>query len=157
MPYGRLVVRQEMGPPAFLQLGANPLRWRLLSELARGDRQVRELTALFGQPQNLVSYHLSSRICDRWAQRCRHRVVLDHERGRQFRPARSVRGRSRGCCRHAARCREHLRAVRTGAAVVPSGTSAGHSGGFLRRPSPLGYRDSSEGRSTCSVKGKPPG
>ena len=34
------------------------MRWRLLAELARSDRQVRELTALAGQPQNLVSYHL---------------------------------------------------------------------------------------------------
>jgi len=34
------------------------VRWRLLAELALSDRQVRELTALAGQPQNLVSYHL---------------------------------------------------------------------------------------------------
>ena len=36
----------------------HPLRWRLLSELALGDRRVRELVALAGEPQNLVSYHL---------------------------------------------------------------------------------------------------
>jgi protein-tyrosine-phosphatase/DNA-binding transcriptional ArsR family regulator len=41
-----------------LRLAGNPLRWALLCELARSDRQVRELTALLGQPQNLVSYHL---------------------------------------------------------------------------------------------------
>jgi ArsR family transcriptional regulator, arsenate/arsenite/antimonite-responsive transcriptional repressor / arsenate reductase (thioredoxin) len=44
--------------PEFLRLSAHPLRWRLLTELAGGDRRVRELTGLVGQPQNLVSYHL---------------------------------------------------------------------------------------------------
>ena len=39
-------------------MAADPLRWRLLLELARSDRRVRELAALAGQPQNLVSYHL---------------------------------------------------------------------------------------------------
>jgi protein-tyrosine-phosphatase len=39
-------------------MAADPLRWRLLRELARSDRRVRELVALAGQPQNLVSYHL---------------------------------------------------------------------------------------------------
>jgi len=41
-----------------LQLVAHPLRWRLLSELARSDRRVGELSAAVGAPQNLVSYHL---------------------------------------------------------------------------------------------------
>jgi protein-tyrosine-phosphatase/DNA-binding transcriptional ArsR family regulator len=45
-------------PPAFFRLAGYPLRWRLLSELAHSDRQVRELCQLVGQPQNLVSYHL---------------------------------------------------------------------------------------------------
>jgi len=45
-------------PPGFLRLAGHPLRWRLLTELARTDRQVRELTGLLGQPQSLVSYHL---------------------------------------------------------------------------------------------------
>lgn len=45
-------------PPPFLQLAAHPVRWRLLAELARSDRRVRELVELVGQPQNLVSYHL---------------------------------------------------------------------------------------------------
>jgi protein-tyrosine-phosphatase/DNA-binding transcriptional ArsR family regulator len=49
----------ELAPPDFLQLAGHPLRWRLLNELARSDRQVRELTRLLGQPQNLVSYHLA--------------------------------------------------------------------------------------------------
>jgi len=46
-------------PPEFLQLAGHPLRWRLLSELSRSDRIVLELTELVGEPQNLVSYHLS--------------------------------------------------------------------------------------------------
>ncbi|OLB65079.1 MAG: ArsR family transcriptional regulator [Actinobacteria bacterium 13_2_20CM_2_72_6] len=44
--------------PAFLPLAGHPLRWGLLTELARSDRSVRELTAAVGEPQNLVSYHL---------------------------------------------------------------------------------------------------
>jgi protein-tyrosine-phosphatase/DNA-binding transcriptional ArsR family regulator len=48
----------ELTPPAFLQLAGHPVRWRLLSDLARSDRTVHELTGLAGQPQNLVSYHL---------------------------------------------------------------------------------------------------
>jgi protein-tyrosine-phosphatase/DNA-binding transcriptional ArsR family regulator len=47
-----------LSPPGFLRLAGHPLRWRLLSELARSDRTVHELTGLVGQPQNLVSYHL---------------------------------------------------------------------------------------------------
>jgi chromate transporter len=45
-------------PPGFLRLAGHPLRWQLLTELGRSDRQVRELTSLLGQPQSLVSYHL---------------------------------------------------------------------------------------------------
>ena len=48
----------QSAPPGFLRLAGHPLRWRLLAELARSDRQVRELTGLLGQPQSLVSYHL---------------------------------------------------------------------------------------------------
>ena len=48
----------EVSPPAFLRLAGEPVRWRLLSELARCDRRVGELTTLVGQPQNAVSYHL---------------------------------------------------------------------------------------------------
>jgi protein-tyrosine-phosphatase/DNA-binding transcriptional ArsR family regulator len=43
---------------AFVQVLADPLRWRLLQELGRSDRRVHELTESVGQPQNLVSYHL---------------------------------------------------------------------------------------------------
>jgi ArsR family transcriptional regulator, arsenate/arsenite/antimonite-responsive transcriptional repressor / arsenate reductase (thioredoxin) len=45
-------------PPSFVRLAGHPLRWRLMGELARSDRRVRELVALLDQPQNLVSYHL---------------------------------------------------------------------------------------------------
>ena len=45
--------------PAFLQLAAHPVRWGILTELAHSDRQVGELTAALGEPQNLVSYHLA--------------------------------------------------------------------------------------------------
>ena len=44
--------------PPFLRLAGHPLRWRLLSELARSDRRVGELCELAGQRQSLVSYHL---------------------------------------------------------------------------------------------------
>ncbi|BCY09633.1 metalloregulator ArsR/SmtB family transcription factor [Actinoplanes sp. L3-i22] len=44
--------------PGFVTAAGHPVRWRLLTELARGDLAVHELTALLGQPQNLVSYHL---------------------------------------------------------------------------------------------------
>ncbi|GIG70392.1 arsenate reductase/protein-tyrosine-phosphatase family protein [Phytomonospora endophytica] len=48
-----------IAPPDFLRLAGHRLRWELLTLLADGDRPVRELTALAGQPQNLVSYHLA--------------------------------------------------------------------------------------------------
>lgn len=48
----------DMSPPAFLRLAGNPVRWRLLTELARSDLRVGELTARVGHPQNAVSYHL---------------------------------------------------------------------------------------------------
>jgi protein-tyrosine-phosphatase/DNA-binding transcriptional ArsR family regulator len=42
-----------------VRLLADPVRWRLMRELASsGDRRVRELAAAAGQPQNLISYHL---------------------------------------------------------------------------------------------------
>jgi protein-tyrosine-phosphatase/DNA-binding transcriptional ArsR family regulator len=45
-------------PPLLFQAAGHPLRWQLLSELARSDRRVRELTVSLGEPQPLVSYHL---------------------------------------------------------------------------------------------------
>ena len=53
-----VTARPDGAPPGFLRLAGHPLRWRLLAELARSDRQVRELAGLLGQPQNLISYHL---------------------------------------------------------------------------------------------------
>jgi protein-tyrosine-phosphatase/DNA-binding transcriptional ArsR family regulator len=50
--------RPESVPPGFLRLAGHPLRWRMLSQLARSDRQVRELTVLTGERQSLISYHL---------------------------------------------------------------------------------------------------
>jgi protein-tyrosine-phosphatase len=48
----------DVEAPEFLQLAGHPVRWRLMTELARSDRRVHELTGLVGEPQNLVSYHL---------------------------------------------------------------------------------------------------
>src|SRR4051794_25196480 len=48
----------EQAPPRFLRLAGHPLRWRLLSELARSDRRVGELCELSDRRQSLVSYHL---------------------------------------------------------------------------------------------------
>jgi ArsR family transcriptional regulator, arsenate/arsenite/antimonite-responsive transcriptional repressor / arsenate reductase (thioredoxin) len=48
----------EASPPRFLRLAGHPLRWQLLSELARSDRRVGELCELAGRRQSLVSYHL---------------------------------------------------------------------------------------------------
>jgi protein-tyrosine-phosphatase/DNA-binding transcriptional ArsR family regulator len=50
--------RRESPPPRFLRLAGHPLRWRLLSELARSDRRVGELCELADRRQSLVSYHL---------------------------------------------------------------------------------------------------
>jgi protein-tyrosine-phosphatase/DNA-binding transcriptional ArsR family regulator len=47
-----------VSPPRVLRLAGHPLRWRLLSELARSDRRVGELCELAGRRQSLVSYHL---------------------------------------------------------------------------------------------------
>jgi protein-tyrosine-phosphatase/DNA-binding transcriptional ArsR family regulator len=49
---------RESSPPRFLRLAGHPLRWRLLSELARSDRRVGELCELAGRRQSLISYHL---------------------------------------------------------------------------------------------------
>ena len=50
--------QREWFAPSFLRLAGHPIRWRLLQELAHGDRRVGELGGLVGQPQSLVSYHL---------------------------------------------------------------------------------------------------
>lgn len=46
-------------PPLFASMAAHPLRWRLMRELASGDLRVGELTAVTGERQSLVSYHLA--------------------------------------------------------------------------------------------------
>jgi ArsR family transcriptional regulator, arsenate/arsenite/antimonite-responsive transcriptional repressor / arsenate reductase (thioredoxin) len=51
-------VHADSPPPRFLRLAGHPLRWRLLTELARSDRRVGELCELAGRRQSLVSYHL---------------------------------------------------------------------------------------------------
>src|SRR5918999_3533414 len=48
----------KASPPPVLRLAGYPLRWWLLSELARSDRRVGELCELAGRRQSLVSYHL---------------------------------------------------------------------------------------------------
>jgi ArsR family transcriptional regulator, arsenate/arsenite/antimonite-responsive transcriptional repressor / arsenate reductase (thioredoxin) len=58
MYFGGVVASGSSAPPSFVRLAGHPLRWRLLGELARSDRRVRELVSLAGQPQNLISYHL---------------------------------------------------------------------------------------------------
>ena len=50
--------KRQIDAPSFVGLAGHPVRWGLLSELARSDRHVNELTHLLGQPQALVSYHL---------------------------------------------------------------------------------------------------
>jgi protein-tyrosine-phosphatase len=52
-------VTAEAEPSLFLRLAGHPIRWRLLAELACSDRSVRELSALVGERQSLVSYHLA--------------------------------------------------------------------------------------------------
>jgi ArsR family transcriptional regulator, arsenate/arsenite/antimonite-responsive transcriptional repressor / arsenate reductase (thioredoxin) len=58
MPSVATATAMDGPPPRFLELAAHPLRWRLLLELARSDRRVRELCELLEQRQPLVSYHL---------------------------------------------------------------------------------------------------
>lgn len=48
------------GPPLVYRTLSEPLRWQILTELARGDRRVGELTEVTGKPQNAVSYHLAA-------------------------------------------------------------------------------------------------
>jgi protein-tyrosine-phosphatase/DNA-binding transcriptional ArsR family regulator len=57
MYYPIVAATGDAVPPP-LRLIADPVRWRLLRELAGGDLRVRELVAAVGEAQNLVSYHL---------------------------------------------------------------------------------------------------
>ena len=45
-------------PPEILKLAGHPIRWSLLTRLARSDYRVQELVTFVQLPQNLVSYHL---------------------------------------------------------------------------------------------------
>jgi ArsR family transcriptional regulator, arsenate/arsenite/antimonite-responsive transcriptional repressor / arsenate reductase (thioredoxin) len=58
LTYHAIVAAAGASVPPVLRLIADPVRWRLLRELAGGDLRVRELVAALGEPQNLVSYHL---------------------------------------------------------------------------------------------------
>jgi ArsR family transcriptional regulator, arsenate/arsenite/antimonite-responsive transcriptional repressor / arsenate reductase (thioredoxin) len=47
-----------IAPPEVLKLAGHPIRWSVLTRLARSDYRVQELVAFLQLPQNLVSYHL---------------------------------------------------------------------------------------------------
>jgi protein-tyrosine-phosphatase/DNA-binding transcriptional ArsR family regulator len=90
-----------ISPPSFVRLAGHPLRWQLLGELGRSDRQVRELCALVGRPQSLVSYHLG---------RLRAERLVSMRRS-------SADGRDAYYCLDLARCRQLLTAA--GGALHP--------------------------------------
>lgn len=98
---GQTATRGDLLPPDFLRLAGHPVRWRLLSELARSDRRVGELTDLVGRPQSLVSYHLG---------RLRAERVVSMRRS-------SADGRDTYYRLDLGRCRELL--ATTGAALHP--------------------------------------
>jgi ArsR family transcriptional regulator, arsenate/arsenite/antimonite-responsive transcriptional repressor / arsenate reductase (thioredoxin) len=52
-----MAARRHTLPP-LLDVAGHPVRWALLCELARSDARVRELAAVVGERQSLVSYHL---------------------------------------------------------------------------------------------------
>ncbi len=47
-----------IAPPEILKIVGHPIRWSVLTRLARSDYRVQELVAFLQLPQNLVSYHL---------------------------------------------------------------------------------------------------
>lgn len=63
--------RKPATPPSFLGLAGHPVRWRLLSELSRGDLRVGELCARLELPQSLASYHLGRLRAERVVSRRR--------------------------------------------------------------------------------------
>jgi ArsR family transcriptional regulator, arsenate/arsenite/antimonite-responsive transcriptional repressor / arsenate reductase (thioredoxin) len=113
---------RDLASPLFLRLAAHPIRWCLLSELARSDRRVGELCALLDRPQSLVSYHLA---------RLRSERVVSRRRS-------AADGRDSYYVLDLARCAELL--ADTGAALhpalrpTPTGTAGG---GPRRRPTRL--------------------
>jgi ArsR family transcriptional regulator, arsenate/arsenite/antimonite-responsive transcriptional repressor / arsenate reductase (thioredoxin) len=52
-----MAARRHTLPP-LLDVAGHPVRWALLCQLARSDARVRELAAVVGERQSLVSYHL---------------------------------------------------------------------------------------------------
>lgn len=98
-------------PPSFLRLAGHSLRWQLLNELARSDRQVRELTKALSKRQSLVSYHLGQ---------LRTGGLVSMRRS-------SADGRDAYYSVDLARCRELLAAsggaLHPGLALVPPGDS----------------------------------
>jgi protein-tyrosine-phosphatase len=88
--------------PPLLELAGHPVRWAILSELARSDLRVRELSAVVGERQSLVSYHLS---------RLRSDGLVATRRS-------SFDGRDSYYRANLARCRELL--SQTGAALHPA-------------------------------------
>src|SRR4029077_20642228 len=100
-------------------LAGHPVRWQLLTELARTDRQVRELTGLLGEPQRLGSYPLGP---------LRAGGLVSARRS-------SADGRDSYCRIELARCRELL--AETGLALHPGlaqppGLGPGLGSGALR-------------------------
>src|SRR5258708_34214495 len=47
-----------LAPPEVLKLAGHPIRWSMLTRLARSDYRVQELLAFLQLPQYLVPYHL---------------------------------------------------------------------------------------------------
>jgi ArsR family transcriptional regulator, arsenate/arsenite/antimonite-responsive transcriptional repressor / arsenate reductase (thioredoxin) len=105
-------------PPLFLRLASHPVRWRLLSSLARSDRRVGELCARLELPQSLVSYHLG---------RLRAEGVVSRRRS-------SWDGRDSYYVLDLARCGELL--ARSGALLHPGLRLAPATRGEQRRSSP---------------------
>lgn len=99
--------QQTTAVPAFVALAGNPVRWRIMIELAASDLQVGELTQAVGQPQNLVSYHLN---------RLRNGGVVSSHRS-------SFDGRAAYYRLHLDRCGASLAA--TGAALHPGLSPSG--------------------------------
>jgi protein-tyrosine-phosphatase/DNA-binding transcriptional ArsR family regulator len=117
------IARSDVGePPPFLQLVGHPVRWRVLRELARSDRAVRELTDLLGEGQSLVSYHLTQ-LAAAGLVRNRHS---------------SADRRDRYYAIDLVRCRELLQetggSLHPGLALVAAPPSAGPGPGRSRRP-----------------------
>ncbi|MDF9752572.1 ArsR family transcriptional regulator [Arthrobacter sp. ES3-54] len=118
------VTEAQAAASGFLRLAGHPARWHLLAELARSDRQVRELTALVGQRQSLTSYHLGQ---------LRAAGLVSMRRS-------SADGRDTYCSLNLAVYRERLAAsgaaLHAGLRLVPAGLTQPAEGGGLPGQSP---------------------